>query len=98
MVRKRRTVVIVSAPGQSSLLVVFVVVLAGEVAGDPHAVAMCHSVRFVVVRPNLEAAVGGLVAQTPVGLPVAARRHPDVCRHDARLPRLLAEPPARVVL
>lgn len=99
MVRKRRTVVIVSAPGKSSLLVVFVVVLAGEVAGDPHAVAMCRLVRFIVVRPNLEAvAVGGLVAQTPVGLPVAARRHPDVCRHDARLPRLPAEPPARVVL
>ena len=52
--------VIVSAPGKSSLLVVFVVVLAGEVAGDPHAVAMCRLARFIVVRPNLEAvAVGG---------------------------------------
>lgn len=98
-VRKGRTVVIASAPGKSSLLVVLLVVLAGEVAGDPHAVA----IRVVVVRRILVVeravrAVGGLVAPTPVPLPVAPRRHPDVGRHDARLPRLPAEPPARVVL
>lgn len=99
LVRKGRTVVIASAPGKSSLLVVLVVVLAGEVAGDPHAVA----IRVVVVRRILVVeravrAVGGLVAPTPVPLPVAPRRHPDVGRHDERLPRLPAEPPARVVL